>query len=204
MSLRRVPIRIVVGVILAALVSPVFAGGWATVTLDAVPDAPTAGTALTLGFTVRQHGVTPIDKDPFEGGPLKPVLSAHNQSTDETLTAAARKDGPVGHFVVDVTFTSAGAWDIEITPPPFAGTQLAPLTILPAPAQAAKPKANAVVAPAPSPAVVITPAAQPSAAPRWTLPALALVVALGLTLALVTQRRSLAARLQRTAAHHET
>jgi hypothetical protein len=115
--------------ILLALVSPVFAGGWAVVTLDSQPSKIEAGQAIRLGFMVRQHGITPIDKNPWEHTPLAPVLSAKNQATGETIQTIARKDGPLGHFVVDVTFPSAGSWDMDITPAPFAGTRLGVFTV---------------------------------------------------------------------------
>ena len=35
-------------------------GGWATVTLDDLPDRIVVGQPLTLSFMVRQHGVTPM------------------------------------------------------------------------------------------------------------------------------------------------
>ena len=39
---------------------PVLAGGWATVTLDEYPTDMVAGEAFKIGFTVLQHGVTPV------------------------------------------------------------------------------------------------------------------------------------------------
>ncbi|CAA9560119.1 MAG: hypothetical protein AVDCRST_MAG88-1425 [uncultured Thermomicrobiales bacterium] len=110
--------------------APALAGGWAVVTLDALPDGPRAGQTLHLGFMVRQHGVTPTNLDGFGG--QKPFLSARNKETGETIKATARQEGPVGHFVVDVTFPAAGAWEWEITPAPFPTvTKLGTLTVLP-------------------------------------------------------------------------
>lgn len=116
--------------ILLGLSSPVMAGGWAVVTLDSLPADIQAGTLYSIGFMVRQHGVTPIDDNPFEGGPLRPYLVATNQETRETVRVDARKEGEAGHFVVDITFPSAGTWNISITPPPFEGTQLGTMTVL--------------------------------------------------------------------------
>ncbi|RPI90695.1 MAG: hypothetical protein EHM40_17685, partial [Chloroflexi bacterium] len=39
---------------------PAFAGGWAVITLDELPGAVVAGEPLTVGFTVLQHGITPM------------------------------------------------------------------------------------------------------------------------------------------------
>ncbi|MEO8162945.1 MAG: hypothetical protein ABI590_04110, partial [Ilumatobacteraceae bacterium] len=36
------------------------AGGWAVSTLDEVP-VPIAGEPIDVGFTIRQHGITPVD-----------------------------------------------------------------------------------------------------------------------------------------------
>lgn len=123
------------GAILAVLLSfGVFdvasAGGWAVVTLDMVPQRPQAGQTLSLGFMVRQHGTTPID-GAYNGATMAPILTARNSATGEILSAIARKEGPVGHFVVDVTFPSAGEWAWKIAPEPFAPTDLGTLTILP-------------------------------------------------------------------------
>ena len=40
---------------------PAFAGGWAVITLDELPTNVVAGEPLTIGFTVLQHGKTPMD-----------------------------------------------------------------------------------------------------------------------------------------------
>ena len=43
------------------LAATAFAGGWANAVMDTPPDGP-AGTnePVTLGFTLMQHGVTPV------------------------------------------------------------------------------------------------------------------------------------------------
>src|SRR5215213_2240827 len=130
------------GILTVALATPAFAGGWAVVTLDQVPRDALAGRALSLGFMVRQHGVTPIDSA-FGGATMVPVLTARNSATGATLRAEARKEGPVGHFVVDVTFPAGGTWQWEITPAPFAATDLGTLTVLPAGAVPARANAPA-------------------------------------------------------------
>jgi hypothetical protein len=129
------------GILAVALATPALAGGWAVVTLDQVPHDARAGQALSLGFVVRQHGVTPID-GAYGGATMVPVLTARNSVTGATLRAEARKEGPVGHFIVDVTFPAEGTWRWEIAPPPFAATDLGTLTVLPVgapPARASTP-----------------------------------------------------------------
>ena len=39
------------------------AGGWAVTTLDPIAHQPVAGGSTPIGFTVRQHGATPIAID---------------------------------------------------------------------------------------------------------------------------------------------
>ncbi len=125
-----VTLAVVLGAV-ALTARPAGAGGWAVVTLDSVPVQARAEEALRLGFMVRQHGVTPVDA-------VKPYLSATRAGTNETVQAEAQKDGVVGHFVVEVTFPSAGAWQWEITPEPFAGTRFEPLKVMPAGADSAE------------------------------------------------------------------
>ena len=160
---------------LLALATPAFAGGWAVVTLDALPSEMEAGQALSLGFMVRQHGVTPVDTSEW-GGAGPPILMAKNSATGETLERNARKDGPVGHYVVDVTFPAAGSWDVEIIPPPFEGTKLGAFNVLAATAKSSTSQATA--------GVQAQPAALPALADRasvWWLTAFVLALALALT-----------------------
>jgi hypothetical protein len=123
-----------------ALVAPALAGGWAVVTLDALPREVRAGQSYQLGFMVRQHGKTPTNQD-LDGKPLKPVLTARKQAADasqgrgtlvfvsapaapaakdeETISVVARQEGAVGHYVADVTFPSDGVWEWQIELPTY-------------------------------------------------------------------------------------
>jgi hypothetical protein len=171
---------------LLAFATPALAGGWAVVTLDSLPKEVRASQSLQIGFVVRQHGKTPTNQD-LNGKPLKPVLTARKQNTmetgkadgtlvmvamrasvqakgEETIRAEARQDGAVGHYVVDVTFPSEGAWAWQIEVPTYYiqngsngldgnAAIFAPLTVLPAaaaPAQAPAPAAQPA-SPAPEP-----------------------------------------------------
>lgn len=106
-----------------AVTAPAWAGGWAVVTLDSLPGEVRASEDVRLGFMVLQHGVTPV------GDFVSPYLLASNAETGEEVRVDARQDGPAGHFVVDVSFPSAGTWEWTITPDPFMGTQFEPLTV---------------------------------------------------------------------------
>lgn len=124
MSQRLVLKSIAVVIFTLFLITPVQGGGWAVVTLDSLPPPPRAGEALHLGFTVRQHGDKLISN-------VTPALAAENMETGEALQIDARKEGPVGHFVVEVTFPSPGTWTWGITPHPFPSiNQFVPLTVL--------------------------------------------------------------------------
>ena len=120
--IQRSAILAVLLLILGAV--PALAGGWAVVTLDSVPQGVQAGQQLSLGFMVRQHGITPIDA-------VAPILTARNAATGETLRAEARKEGPLGHFVVAFTAPAAGDWTWQIEPNPFGPTTLGTLTVAP-------------------------------------------------------------------------
>jgi hypothetical protein len=143
-----------------ALAVPALAGGWAVVTLDSLPREVRAGEPFQLGFRVRQHGKTPTNLD-LDGKPLKPVLTAIKQAgagstkAGESIRVEARQQGPAGHYVVDLTFPSAGNWDWQIALPTFyvqdspSGNNaavLAPLSVLPAAAPAPDPAQPAATA----------------------------------------------------------
>jgi hypothetical protein len=164
---------VIVMAAMLALAAPALAGGWAVVTLDWLPKEVRAGQALQLGFMVRQHGQTPINN-------VEPYLSATNKETGDTIRINARQDGPVGHFVVDVAFPSAGTWEWEIVPAPFEGTKFVPLTVLPALAKPAEQPAIGAQE-ATNPALAVTPIGEPATL-RW-IGALLLIAAGGLALA---------------------
>jgi hypothetical protein len=91
------------------LAGTALAGGWANAIMDDPPqDPPSAGEAITIGFTLMQHGVTPVD-----GGAT--MVTVRNPATGEELTVAARHDGPSGHWVAVITFPSDGTWRYEVT-----------------------------------------------------------------------------------------
>ena len=169
-----------------ALAVPALAGGWAIVTLDALPRELRAGESTQLGFMVLQHGKTPTNKD-LDGNPLTPVLKAIKQGgaattpakAAETIRVEARQQGPTGHYVVDLTFPSDGTWAWQIEVPTYyvqdspSGQNaaiFAPLTVLPAVA----------AAPAPASAAATWLGLSPAALGWAGLAALLTVLAIGL------------------------
>jgi hypothetical protein len=92
----------------ALTVTAAGAGGWAVTTLDPVSAAPVPGESTPIGYTILQHGETPVSLDdtaivvtPAQGG--------------QPMRFAGRPNGAVGHHVAQVTFTAAGTfrWSVE-------------------------------------------------------------------------------------------
>src|SRR2546427_11765644 len=88
------------------LVLPVIAanvGGWAAITVEDLPDQVVARQPVTLAFTVRQHGVKPLDG-------LKAKVAATAGSLEASAAAAA---GPGnGQYTAPPTLPPAGPWTI--------------------------------------------------------------------------------------------
>jgi plastocyanin len=101
---------------------PALAGGWATVRLDEPPGDLPAGQPWQFGFMVMQHDTTP-------NSDVTPVVRAVHLETGEEVTAAARQDGPTGHFVAELTLPEAGEWRWTVTPEPFAETSFPALIV---------------------------------------------------------------------------
>jgi len=86
------------------------AGGWAVSTLDEVP-APEPGETVSVGFTIRQHGVTPVNID--DPGVAVGVEVTGPSGAVEFFPAT--QEGEVGHYVADVVFAENGvhSWAIR-------------------------------------------------------------------------------------------
>jgi len=108
------------------------AGGWAKAIMDTPPDDPSSpGQPISIGFTLLQHGVTPVD-----WGTAQVVLT--NDATGRSVTFDAQPQGAVGHWVAEISVPAGGTWryqvrhDLEIEM-----TGFNPITVGPAAAQAA-------------------------------------------------------------------
>lgn len=110
-------------------VSPVFAGGWAVITLDELPVNATAGEALTVGFTVLQHGKTPLSG-------LSPIITV-TLPKEEQFTVIAEDEGKTGHYSATFTFPKEGEWEWSINaftinqPMPTISVAAAPVVTMP-------------------------------------------------------------------------
>jgi hypothetical protein len=83
------------------------AGGWAVVKLDGLPVDVTAGKSISIGFTVLQHGASPISG-------IKPIVHAEHATSGEKFEVVASDQGERGHYVADLTFPSSGTWNWSI------------------------------------------------------------------------------------------
>jgi len=159
-----------------ALGTPAAAGGWAMTTFDQLPPEFVAGQTYRLGYTIRQHGATPIRVDRTEIVVIRAVGGV-------ALSFAGVPEGSLGHYVADVTLP-AGTYSWRVTQEPFAAQDLGNLTV-----------AGAAVAPA-------APAAGPAtAAPPPLIPPLPPLVA-ALAVATLAAAALFASRLARHARRH--
>lgn len=87
--------------------APVVAGGWAVITLDALPAEAVAGETLEVGFMVRQHGVSPM-------ADLTPSVIATRAGSSESLRVNAQAEGQTGHYVARLNLPQTGVWNWTI------------------------------------------------------------------------------------------
>jgi hypothetical protein len=120
--IAALPLALAAALVLSA---SALAGGMAIANLDSTPTEPRVGEATTLGFTVLQHGVTPVTDGVG--------IVARNDATGEKITGTVRHEGKPGHYIATLTFPSAGTWSWEITTEGLLmQSKFPPLTVLPA------------------------------------------------------------------------
>ena len=104
MGNQKNPILTFTACLLALLIPfKALAGGWAVITLDELPSGLVAGQPVTVGFTVLQHGRTPL-------ADLSPTVSIEGQETGASIVVAARPEGAAGHYTAELLFPVAGTW----------------------------------------------------------------------------------------------
>src|SRR6266545_3467509 len=157
------------GALLAALFTLIatpaaFAGGWAITTLDELPATITAGETYSVGYTIRQHGFSPV-------ATTQSALEIADAMGGSRAHFVGSADGPAGHYVAKVHFPRAGEWVWSVDQAPFQPQQLGTLTVqaiaAPAPAPVGQP-APAVTVPEPAP--VVSEAAPAHDASGWPMP----------------------------------
>lgn len=102
-------LRIAIGLALLltlAFAIPVFAGGWAVITLDQLPTGVAVGEPIKIGFTVLQHGKTPMND-------LDPTVTA-KLSLTEKFVVSAEPEGEAGHYAATLTFPKEGNWEWSV------------------------------------------------------------------------------------------
>ena len=169
--------------LLLALASAALAGGWAVITLDAPPGKIRANEPWTVGFTVLQHGRTPVHKLDANS-PVEPLLLAEHTG-GRRVEIMATPGEEVGHFTAEVTFPVEGEWTWTILPNPLAGeTAFEPLTVLPA--AVAAPQTTGTVAEQTSAALTAAPGLSMGDGLRWAAVG---VVGLAVVMALFQARK---------------
>jgi hypothetical protein len=144
----RCHISIVFALLLSLVFAfPVFAGGWAVITLDELPTGVVAGEPFTIGFTVLQHGKTPMTD-------LEPTVTA-KLSFDEKLVVYAAPEGKPGHYEATITFAKEGEWEWSIQA--FTMDQPMPVLTVAAPGavSASQPVKTELATPSLSPLVIV-------------------------------------------------
>lgn len=81
------------------------AGGWAVTTLDAFA-APAPGATVDVSFTIRQHGVTPVDVDGVE------IVVTGDDGTASRFPAVSA--GAVGTYTAEVSFPESGRYEWSV------------------------------------------------------------------------------------------
>ena len=107
---------------LAALATPALAGGWAVTTFDDMPGQFVSGKEYALGYTIRQHGATPVNVSKTE------ILAV--AVSGRTLSFPGKSEGAVGHYVATVFFPAGGTYTWQVTQGDFAPQDLGKVTIL--------------------------------------------------------------------------
>jgi len=137
--------------LLTVLAPTAFAGGWAVTTLDEVPATLHAGETYAIGYTIRQHGQTPLVTS-------QSAIEIRNSGSGVTHRFVGQAAGPQGHYVAQVHFPDAGEWEWTADQAPFQRQALGAITV----AEAAPANAAASVATAGERAAVAMEAGWPA------------------------------------------
>jgi cytochrome c551/c552 len=110
---------IVPAVLMMFLITTSFAGGWAAITVEHLPEYLVAGKPETLTFLVRQHGFSLTDG-------LKATLTA-SESGGLTVKGTVIPTGKPGQYKAVLSVLQPGNWTVEINPGLFAVAPLLPI-----------------------------------------------------------------------------
>jgi hypothetical protein len=105
--MRRVAFRFLIPALLPFLImTAAFAGGWAIVTVNDLPEYAVAGKPAIVTFTVRQHGMMLLSG-------LNPSVRATASGHAEARATAVPTAKP-GEYSAALSFPEAGAWTMRI------------------------------------------------------------------------------------------
>ncbi|MBI3734430.1 MAG: c-type cytochrome [Chloroflexi bacterium] len=124
--MKKIPVSLALVLLgMSLTVSLSQAGGWAVVTLDALPKNVIAGEPFTVGFMVRQHGRTPM-------GGLRPppTLALWPANPSKIVAVEAADAGEKGHYSATVNLPSSGTWKWTVRAFGAQDQPLPPLTVL--------------------------------------------------------------------------
>ena len=82
-----------------------FFGGWAVITVEDLPDYIVARKPVALTFTVRQHGVRPLQA-------LAPTLEARSGGLRQSVAAVPGREP--GQYIASIAVPQAGTWTFTI------------------------------------------------------------------------------------------
>ena len=80
-------------------------GGWCVITVDDLPEYVTVGKPTEIAFTIRQHGMTLMDR-------LQPVISAKSGTAEVKANASAAKES--GRYTATLVVPKDGNWTVTI------------------------------------------------------------------------------------------
>lgn len=109
-----------------------YAGGWAVITVEELPDYFVAGKPVTLPFTVRQHGMRLLND-------LTPTVQLN--SGNEYVSALVRREG--GRYLASFNVPRAGEWVVAINSS-FLNSRITLAPIQAVKAESAAPQLSAV------------------------------------------------------------
>lgn len=128
--MRALTLMMVVAfVALLGIPATVSAGGWAVTTLDQVPEEPRAGETYQIGYTIRQHGETPVGIEMIQTTEIK--IQGGDGSTH---TFPGHPEGTVGHYVAEVNFPVSDEWTWSVNQGIFGDQDLGTIAVSPPPA----------------------------------------------------------------------
>ena len=104
---RRWLLVLIAGLATLFTAMPVLAGGWAVISLDSLPQEIIAGEPVTVGFTVLQHGRTPM-------AGLNPVIHLTNATNGNDISVYPKEEGSIGHYTGTFILSEVGNWNWSV------------------------------------------------------------------------------------------